>query len=576
MSNYDPEAFANPPMRYRPLQIVHGFDRYLKDKEALTGEEGVDQHLERLLRLGVGGVVANVGFKDYLQSDRQWEIYRHGMRKADELGMVLWLYDEKGYPSGSAGGLVVRANPDHAAQGLACLTMEARGGVELFFDMPVSCREFIAAHAWRKGEVMTASNAVDLKENVDEWSALRWTPPEGEWVVVYFARRTAFEGSFATTIPGHTDTRMYIDVLNPEAVRSFIRVTHRQYRRQTPEDLWSRVQAIFTDEPLLLAPYVGTMPADRPGEQFILDQPLFLDRPIMAPWTARLPEVFQKWKGYDLRPFLYAIFTGESDEACQIRQDYWEVVSRLYAESFHQQIADWCAANGIASSGHVLAEEGLYGNIMFQGSLFAAIRPMQLPGIDILSANPREVADKHAIVAKMVSSIAHWSDRELVQCETSSHNQRTSGIKLGPAEWRAQGNMLYAMGVNVLTLYHHWSQVGEEEYRKYNDYMARLASMLTGGSHVCHVAVLYPIRSGWGVWVPHASKTVAPPTGPALPAPLAGRLGAIDNSYQDASRGLVREQIDFDFVDERAIQEARMEDGAMRLADEAYRVLVLA
>ena len=228
-SPFDPAVFADPPKEYRPLQMVHGFDAMLRDRPNLTGEEGIDTRLEYLSSLGVGGIVASVGITDYLTSARQWEVYRYGMRKADEMGLVLWLYDEKGYPSGTAGGIVTRANPEYVAQGLACYTVRVEGPAEVVQDLPLSCKAFEWACAYRTGTQPTREALLDLSGSVDEWGTLRWSAPQGEWTVLYLARRVMYEGTFATAVPvGHSPTRQYINTLDEDAVRAFLRVTHEQ------------------------------------------------------------------------------------------------------------------------------------------------------------------------------------------------------------------------------------------------------------------------------------------------------------------------------------------------------------
>jgi hypothetical protein len=565
---FSPETFADPPAAYRPMQIVHGFDRRLSDRASLAGTEGIDSYLASLKDLGIGGVVANVGYGDYLQSPRQWEIWRHGAARAVELGMTVWLYDEAGYPSGSAGGVVTRAHPEYSALGLACYPREVSGGQTVEIPLPVSAKGCEAVVAWPSDK---PDQKVDLREHLDKWDTLRWTAPQGRWTLCYFARREMYEGTFATTVPHHT-TRKYIDVLNPQAVRAFIRVTHQAYRRHTPENVWPHVEASFTDEPLIIAPLIGTMPADRDGKQFVLDQPLFKDRPASVAWTPGLAETFRQAKGYDIRPKLASLFTGQAREDRYVRQDYWDVVSTLYARAFHQQIADWCGENGIAASGHVLGEEGLFGNIMFEGSVMRALRPMQLPGIDMLSSAPAEVLTDHLLAPKLASSVAHLTGAAKVQCETSSHKQRTRGIDTSVEEWMGQANILYAMGVNHLTLYRHWHKVGKDSYRRYADYVGRLGLMLQGGTHVCDVAVLYPIRAGWSWFAPwHAEGDDQKQLG----GKLGDRVLRIGKDYKNASLALAQAQIDFDLIDEEAIQAAAMTDGAMRVAAEAYRVIVL-
>ena len=120
----------------------------------------------------------------------------------------------------------------------------------------------------------------------------------------------------------------------------------------------------------------------------------------MVPWTHTFAESFYKLKGYDLRPFLYALFYSEEDEACQVRMDYYDVVTRLYVDAFFKQIGAWCETHGVASSGHVLLEENILDHVPFQGSLFAAVREMDLPGIDMLNSNPHELLHGGSFMGK--------------------------------------------------------------------------------------------------------------------------------------------------------------------------------
>ena len=68
---------------------------------------------------GLGGVVCNVAFRDYLRSEENWKTLVRGVEACRQLGMVVWIYDEEGYPSGAAGGLVLKENPAFEAQALA-------------------------------------------------------------------------------------------------------------------------------------------------------------------------------------------------------------------------------------------------------------------------------------------------------------------------------------------------------------------------------------------------------------------------------------------------------------------------
>ena len=127
------------------------------------------------------------------------------------------------------------------------------------------------------------------------------------------------------------------------------------------------------------------------------------------------------------------------------------------------------------------------------------------------------------------------------------------------------------LGVNQITAYWSWQDIGEEAYRQYNDYMGRLASLLVGGKHVCDVALLYPVRSVWAHFLPSDK-----------PLNVGAQKGQepewvlrVADSYPTLVRDLLRKQIDLDIVDEEAILGGQMRDGALCVADEQYRAIVL-
>ncbi len=589
------ESFRNPPNEYRPLQIVHGLERLVKNVETLEGLEGIDARLARLRDLGIGGIVTNVSFTNYLTDPKQWDILRYRVKKAGELGMVVWLYDENIYPSGSAGGYVTRAHPEYTALGLAAYAVPAAAGVETRFDRPESCRSFHSALAVQSFNEATSKTVHDISNCVDETGTLRWQAPGAGWTVVYLAERYMYEGTHSAGNVGHW--RRYINLLEPGATKEFIRLTHERYAREIPAEQWRQVRAMFMDEPSFMTAYVGPLPPIYQKDVIpVVDQALFTDRPPAVPWAGLLAAEFQRLKGYDLKPFLYALFFSESEEACGVRQDYYDVISRLAAGAFYGQIQDWCQAHGIASSGHVMYEEDLVGHVSYQGSLFAVLRKMDLPGMDMIDSNARGMLEGPGfLVAKQVSSVAHLTGAKEVHSESSDWVQRSFDRKPASLPQRfGQGNLQYVLGINTITAYWLWGDPQEEEYRNfddcykkapltmpgdigddgyrtYNDYMARLGLMLRGGAHVCDVAVLYPIRAAWAHYRP-TSPIEAERLEKKGPYEL---LQTEKDGYPNLVRTLLRHQVDLDIVDEEAVLTGDLRDGALRVADEAFRVIVI-
>lgn len=608
MSRFDPSVFADPPNQYRPLQIVHGFDRFLKvsptnayPEEAsegagdeadpagdwaarlqegerptfLTGATGIDEALERLATLGLGGVVANVGFQDYLTSAEQWEVLRYGQRRACALGLRTWLYDEKGYPSGTAGGIVPRALPGSVALGLACYVEQYQGPCEMMLPQPVSCAGIVSAAACRDPDRATRADLVDLSAEVDEWGVLRWSVPEGAWHVLTFAERVMYEGTHAQ---GNVSAfRRYINLLDPEAVRAFLRVTHEAYARELPADLWEGIEALFTDEPSLMTFYVPALPERYWGQVPVVDAPRFEDRPPAVPWRAAFLDDFRTAKGYDLAPYLYALFFSQADEACYVRQDYYDFVTRCYVDAFYGQVQAWCRAHGVASSGHVLLEENILDHVPFHGSLFAAVRKMDLPGIDMLNSDPQEMLHGGSFMGasfmavKQVSSVAHLTGCERVHSESSDWEQRNVGRYASLAQRRGQANLQHVLGVNQITSYFGWQEFTDEEQRAYHDYVGRLGALLTGGHHVCDVAVLYPIRTLWAHYLP----LLTPIPDWFSRAPRSLWETQVAEGYPALVRRLLCSQIDVDIIDEAAVLAGDVSTGALQVADEVYRTIVL-
>ena len=617
-SPFDPEIFADPPRTFRPLQITHGLERFGGESEAVGQGEvdpagewaarleaapeahtdavfaGITAYLRRLADLGVGGIVTNVGFEDYLVSPRQWEILRRGLRAAVDLGLRVWLYDEKGYPSGAAGGIVTRANPELVALGLACYVTEVDGPQDVTIPLPVSCRKLVGACALRRSEPdaapqpLRATAPVDLAPRVDEWDVVRWSAPEGHWRVLLFAERVMYEGTHSQ---GNVSAfKHYINTLEPAATRAFLRVTHEAYRRALPDALWRHVEAIFTDEPSFMTYYVPPLPARYQGKVPVVDAPIFADRPPAVPWRANFLGIFQELKGYDLRPYLFALFfsTNETDangkesvssvkSVAYVRQDYYDVITRLYADAFYRQIRDWCRAHRIASSGHVLLEESLCDHVAFHGSLFAAIRKMDLPGIDMLNCDP--VAMLHGgsfmgasfMAVKQITSVAHLTGAARIHSESSDWEQRNKGGFATLAERRGQANLQYVLGVNQITSYFGWTELGDEAQRQYHDYVGRLGTLLVGGRHICDVAVLYPIRTLWAHYLP----PLEPIPDWAERQPRSEWVERVSGAYNNIVKRLLCTQIDVDIVDEEAIIAGDMINSALRIADEAYHVIVL-
>ena len=201
-SAFSLKSFRNPDNYFRPLQIIHGMDRVFPKKEDAAPTEAawqverlplpetkpLDDFLEKLVRLGTGGIVTNVGFQDYLISQRQWDILRYGIQKAADLGLRIWLYDEEGYPSGTAGGYVTRGNPREPGAGVGLLQQGLAGSSEDPIPAAAQLPPLRLAGAVQNPATATRADFIDLSGQLDAWQVLQWDVPEGEWTVMLIGR----------------------------------------------------------------------------------------------------------------------------------------------------------------------------------------------------------------------------------------------------------------------------------------------------------------------------------------------------------------------------------------------------
>jgi hypothetical protein len=68
-----------------------------------------------------------------------------------------------------------------------------------------------------------------------------------------------------------------------------------------------------------------------------------------ASWTARLPELFARGRGYDLLPKLPALFDAADPDVRDVRCDFWRTLAELTEDEFIRPLTEWSHANGLTS-----------------------------------------------------------------------------------------------------------------------------------------------------------------------------------------------------------------------------------
>lgn len=433
---------------------------------------------------------------EYL-SDEYFALIRIAVEEADALGLYAWLYDEGGWPSGTAGGRVLEGHPQYASQVL----------------------------------------------RVDG---------DGETVVDDAVRLTVEQLAPA------------VDALNPDATARFIEVTHERYADAVGDFFGGTIPGIFTDETAVR----GEVGGDR------------------IPWTGKMLDEFERRRGFDLRPWLPALFSEEAlgfdpaeefseAEIAAIRCESSELWTDLFEDAYFFPINRWCEEHGLIHTGHVGGEDNLPDHRRGFGHFFKTAGALHAPGVDAIWRQIFPGADNFGFPRLAPSALAMRSPaaerqgpwRQLAPSESFA----VYGYSLTPDQMRWVADYQFVRGINYLApmaLYYetsggHWigtmSHLGEgnplwDGFSSFADHCATMSAAIRESEPMVDVAVYYPIEAAWL-------------GGEAMEAAWASLRRVCDS--------LQRRQIAFDFIDARSLAVAEIADGCVATPGQLYGTVIV-
>ena len=356
--------------------------------------------------------------------------------------------------------------------------------------------------------------------------------PEGD--TVRAVRRSSQTRCVNNPTGGKDESNSLCDYLDPQAVGQFISWTHEAYRKALGHHLGTTVLGFRGDEPAFQR----------------------------VPWTNDIMDVFVQEKGYDPTPWLRALtqnsrsslhFDGLSDRERQVKADYWDVWSRLFADRFFKAQADWCASHGVSHITHMDKDDMLPWCVKMEGDPFRCLSQVQVPGIDVIWSQIWYGCRNE--FPRMASSVAHVYGRQRAFSESfAAYSQ-----PLTTASVRYIVDYQLARGINFFEFMFWQSKRGARGYMAepgmpaLNDYVNRAGYLLSKGRPAGRTAIYVPIPSIW--------------------------LGD-DRSYdwmKAAAHLLAAHQYDFDFITDDGIIEATTPRNGQLVnrSGQAYETLVI-
>lgn len=420
------KEIMEPPEEFTPVPFW-----FFNDE---PDERRIRLQLEDFAEKGVHAFVLHprIGIPDRIPylSEAYFEAVRFIVKTASEIGMKVVLYDEGMYPSGSAHGLVVMENPEFASKGIT-----------------------IAEEAGDR-EILTRLQ-------------------DGRYLVYGFTGGT-IRGIHFGEDDGEAGAPKAADILNPEAVRAFIRLTHERYYQELKEYFGTTVTGFFTDEPCALGRNASAYREWVHG----------METEIEAA-GGKLTELSALFEG------------GENKTTCIYRS----LIKRHLRETFYRPLSEWCASRGIAFMGHPAESDDIEEEVYFHE-----------PGQDLILRRvvPKTggVSGRDSVQAKLAADIARLLGRRrnMNECFGVCGRDHIPWYFTGEdMKWYI--DWLGIRGVNRFVphaFYYSISGKRKEErppdvgpmniwwphYRYFSDYIKRISWLMTDSEECAAVAVL--------------------------------------------------------------------------------------
>jgi hypothetical protein len=476
--------------------------------------------------------------------------------------MKVMLWDDGGYPSGSANGLVARENPDHLIHELVIVDEVIEGPAEGYWlpttHPSVEDRLVFSFLAEEESEDVLKRESIQQLEPLEN-GLIRYQVGTGNWRLIScwdIESGARMRGFTAHEEDGRALAPPAASLIHPGAVESFIRHTHEQYYAHFKKHFGKTLIGFFTDEPTI---YGRGSQWKGKGEPY--------------PFHPELLDDFQKEWDDDIVPWLPALWYDCGPRTEEFRLAYDHALQKRAARVYYGRLSRWCEDHGVMLCGH----PGGPGDL-------GHLRHFHIPGQDMVvryvcpydreskrvetpmgrdrrpslyweptAELPSALAGAQSVVPKAASSVGLIDKRR----RNSSELFGAYGWKMTLDETKWLFDWHLVRGNNYFLPGSYYSIRGRRQhlwngpcpclqnvwwpyFHLMADYVHRISWLLTDGRPVCDVAVLTdPFFVEWR-----------------------------------AAMELFRSQIDFFYLYDEPFLEARIEGDRLVIGDGSFRAVV--
>ncbi len=393
---------------------------------------------------------------------------------AKKNNLKMWIFDEKWWPSQGVGGKVPA---QYAAKKLEAVAVDADGATEFTADgYGGEC--YIATVAGRvtaDGKIDGAS-LLDLKRFIRD-GKLRWKVPAGKWRIMKFTHKLG---------PGLGQgggKNLSVDGASKDCVDWFIKTVYQPHYDHFKADFGKTIPGFFYDEP------------ETRGD-----------------WGTELNRTLADWDVDWKKAYVAYKFELAGEEQTAARFQYLDAFAETWGRTMYGGTTEWCHRHNVVSIGHFMEHGNLYVNPKFcAGDMMRLQRYSDMGALDAVFKQfvwGKRNAGNSPIwsTPKLASSITHTAGKRDDLTMVEIFGARGQDLSYPEMKWWT--DHMHVSGVN-LHIPHSFNPRSPYDrdcppyfynggfeprwplYRVYADYTSRLSLMLSGGRHVCPVALLF-------------------------------------------------------------------------------------
>lgn len=505
------------------------YDNYIAPFLWLHNEDDelIVQELKRIHECKIGAVCLESRTHDDFCGEEWWSDVSLILNTCRDLGMKVWILDDKHFPSGYANGIFKDRFKELQMWNITEFHVDVCGPVK---------DGAVMTDVWKTEEDDEIVGAVALKRipNSDKYTGdaynltdniangmVYFDLPEGVFSIVILVKSRAGMADYS---------RIFCDKLNSNAVDVYIQEVYEQHYEHFKDEFGKTLIGFFSDEPAFMNNTKNKFFTPI-GEKF-----------MYYPWHANVMNALEDEFGDSAIEMLCGIWLDFDDDRSKIaREAYMNIITRLYSENFCGKIGKWCEEHGVMYIGHVVEDNNAHtmtGN--GAGHYFRAVAGQHMSGIDVVLhqiipglteySNTGEVCYKqmdnkffHYVLAKLASGAANVQGNKngKAMCEIFGAYGWIEGTKV----MKYLTDHMLVRGINYFVPHAFSPKENDEDcppnfyaggknpqykyFAKLMEYQNRMCHMLNGGERLAVCALVYDAEARWSTNEFYPSEDVA-------------------------------------------------------------------